>query len=140
MNVSKQHYSVFIASERTQTLLAHWLLILSLLASLVQGSCCGSKTEALRAISRRGELLSSLLAGARPLQNAFYQDLSTLHQSEPDHMPISKSIHIHREWDYHAWFRLFMSHFPAQGRGALTLDKIVNLKCQGSLKSMKKED
>lgn len=45
--------------------------------------------------------------GAKSLQKLSNQYLSMLHQSEPGHSPMSKSIHIHRKWDHCAWFRLF---------------------------------
>lgn len=116
MNVSKQHYRVSMTSGRTQALSAYWLLVLSLLASLVLTAV----TPKQRPIGQEREGGPPELSThrSRTLTEHFYQWLFMLHQSEVDHMLISKSVHIHREWDYCAWFRLFMSHFPAQRLGA----------------------
>lgn len=153
MNVSKQHDSVSQHQE------GHRLCQLTAPSPPFPSSLTGTR-QLLWLQNRgaqgkkRGGVPSSLLIGARPLQSAFYPYLSTLHQSELDHTPISKSIRIHREWDYHAWFRLFTSHFPAQrGVGShsgqdteLKMSRFfkVNEKggivYQGSLKSMKKRN
>lgn len=45
--------------------------------------------------------------------------------SELGHMPISKSIYVHGEWDHPSCFRLLIAHFPALGEGIPSLNMLL---------------
>lgn len=142
MNVSKQHYRVSMTSEKTQALSAYWLLVLSLLTSLV-----------LTAVTPKQRSQGKKQRGRPP-------ELST-HRSRTLYRTLStnaSSCCVSQKWITRPSLSqskstengitvlgLDYSCFISQHRGGgwglvLTLDEILNLKCQGSLKSMRKRN